>query len=91
MDERGQIEFRRLVAPLPTGRVRVTIMVWQIGGDGRQLLGKIIQVRGGWRFLPAGGAGADRTGTAGKVWATAEECKRSVQSAYDDNNQGKSK
>lgn len=72
------IEFRRLVTPLPTGRVRVQIEVRQVSVAGRLLLGKIIQARGGWRFVPVGGAGESHTG---KVWATAEECKRSLQSS----------
>ena len=69
----SRVEFRRLVTPLPTGRVRVQIEVRQT--EGKRLLGRIIQVRGGWRFVPIGGASRDNGG----VWATAEECKRSVQ------------
>jgi hypothetical protein len=72
----SRVEFRRLVTPLPTGRVRVQIEVRQI--EGKCLLGKIIQARGGWRFVPIGGAEAGSR-DSGKVWATAEECKRSVQ------------
>lgn len=78
-----RIEFRRLVTPLPTGRVRVQIEVRRVGEEGQEqrrssLLGKIVQTWGGWRFVPVGGAKISQIAT-GKVWATAEECKRSLQ------------
>jgi len=74
-----QIEFHRLVKPLPDGRVRVSIVVREVAS--RRLLGRIVQVRGGWRFEAVGGVGGgDRlAGQSGKVWPTTEECKRTLQ------------
>lgn len=82
-NEGPRIEFRRLTTPLPTGRVRVQIEVRRVSGEGQEkqthsLLGRIVQTRGGWRFVPAGNAKVGQIAT-GKVWATAEECKRSLQ------------
>jgi hypothetical protein len=84
-----RIEFRRIVHPLPTGRVRVQIEVRQIGGGEQErnspgggsgrLVGRIVQVRGGWQFRPAGVGTGRLVSQSGQVWPTAEECKRSLQ------------
>jgi hypothetical protein len=73
-----QIEFRRLVKPLPDGRVRVSIDVRE--SVSRRLLGRIVQVRGGWRFEAVGGRGVGRLARQDeRVWVTTEECKQALQ------------
>lgn len=69
------IDFRRLVRPLPDGRVRVTTEVRLEG----KLVGRIQQVREGWQYRPVGWGGHRKWG--GEVFATVEECKRSVSGA----------
>lgn len=66
MTDQG-IDFRRIVKPLPNGRVRIVIEVRQQG----RLAGRIQQVLGGWQFR---GVGGER----GAVWKTAAECKLEV-------------
>lgn len=72
-------EFRRLVRPLPDGRVKVATEVRLEG----KLVGRIQQVRGrggmmGWQYRPLGVG--HRGWRVGEVFATVEECKRAVSS-----------
>jgi hypothetical protein len=86
----GPVEFRRLTSPQPDGRVRIQIECRLEG----ILLGKILQVRGGFQYRPVG-SGIGRRGSAtgpgpvatgpvaggwkvGEVYPTAAECKQSI-------------
>jgi hypothetical protein len=64
-----QLEFRRVVVPLPTGRVRVSLEVRRAGV--RRLLGRIVQVRGGWQYRAA-------DGKVGAIFRTAAECRQAI-------------
>ena len=72
------VEFRRLTEPLPNGRVRIRIEC-RLGGI---LLGKILQVRGGFQYRPIGSGlgkrGHDGGWKVGEVYPTAAECKQSI-------------
>lgn len=72
--EGAEVVFRRIVTPLPTGRVRVTIEARQ----GGKLLGRITQVGPLWRLTPAADQWPRWKGR-GMLWRTAEEARRAIQ------------
>jgi hypothetical protein len=77
LSEGGRLDFRRVVRPLPTGRVKV---VTEVRLEGK-LVGRISQVRGGWQYRPIGSkmGGKSAVGAeAGEVFPTVDECKRSL-------------
>lgn len=72
----GEVIFRRIVTPLPTGRVRVKIEARQ----GGKLIGRITQAGPLWRFTPATDQWPRWRGK-GMLWRTAEEARRGVSAS----------